>query len=408
MISSRYLDLLNMYGDNIETIVDQVYSPNETLRTTKLLKKQTPEPIKILKNLLDVHRDVIKTDGIDILIQKKPNLRIIGYAGVGKSTYIKANFNPHEYLLTAYTRISASQIDANTLSSIFKLGRFNENTINKSINSMKRYSNIMIDNIQKLNGIVIDEFYITPSAIVSKVDLICQSIRGCKEPFGGMQLILVGDDRQSEAVEDPFVESDLYKSLVFEEIILPEHENMRLTSEYMEFCNIFRNSKLNRRKMINLLKDKRFAKEEIKSDSYTVYYRNADVNRRNNEGMATFEGDVIYTRNNIGYKKGCPIYITGSSDGELCNGQMGFLKNKKGRKLIIEVDGEAYDVFPSKVEFKPGFAITIHLCQSKTWSGINIYLRKSDIMENRSLFIRLIYVALTRVRSFERCYININ
>lgn len=391
MISSRYLNLFNIYGDKIETIIDQVYPPNKTSKKMNV------------KHLVNAS----KIDCND-LIQKKPNLRIIGYAGVGKSTYIKTNFNPHEYLLTAYTRISASQIDANTISSIFKLGRFNENTVNKSINNMKRYNNIMIENIQKLNGIVIDEFYITPSSVVSKVDLICQSIRGCKEPFGGMQLILVGDDRQSEAIEDPFVDSDLYKSIKFKEIVLQEHDNMRLTSEYMKFCNIFRNAKLNRKKIISLLKDKRFSKEEIKNNSYTVYYRNADVNKRNNEGMAIFNGDVIYTKNNIGYKKGCPIYITGSSDGELYNGQMGFLREKKDNILIIEVEDKTYNIVHNKVNFKPGFAITIHLCQSKTWSGINIYLRKSDIMENRSLFIRLIYVALTRVRSFERCYVNIS
>ena len=57
--------------------------------------------------------------------------------------------------------------------------------------------------------------------------------------------------------------------------------------------------------------------------------------------------------------------------------------------------------------FVPGFAITIHKCQSKTWDGINIYIRKSDVLKERSKYIRLIYVALTRVRNFDNCYICI-
>lgn len=380
MISLRYINLFNMYGDITENYdIQTILPPNNN----------------------HINNDII-------FDEKLENLRVIGFAGVGKSTYIKSNYTPHEYLLTSYTRIAASQIDGNTLSSIFKLGRFNENSINKSISSMKKFNISMVENIQKAKGIVIDEFYITPANVVEKVDLICQSIRKSKDPFGGLQLVLVGDDRQSESIDDSFVNSELYKGLKFREIVLPEHENMRLTFPYMHFCNQFRNPKLNRRKIINLLKDDRFSKYEIKENSYTVYYRNVDCNKKNLNGMRSFDSDVIYTRSGIDYKKGCPIYITGSSDNSnLCNGMMGILKDKINKKLIIDVDNNTYEVFPSKVDFKPGFAITIHLCQSKTWNGINIFLRKSDILENRKLFIRLIYVALTRVRSFENCYINI-
>ena len=52
--------------------------------------------------------------------------------------------------------------------------------------------------------------------------------------FGGLQLILVGDIRQTESIDDAFVNSVLYKNLNIAEIILPEHDHMRLTSEYME------------------------------------------------------------------------------------------------------------------------------------------------------------------------------
>jgi hypothetical protein len=385
MISLNYITLFNMYGDNIE--------PDNDINIDEIILSESDKIINKKSN--------------DLYIEKLENLRVIGFAGVGKSTYIKSKYSSHDYLLTAYTRIASSQINGNTISSIFKLGRFNDYSVGASVSKL-RFLKTMYLNIQKIIGIVIDEFYITPAAIVDKVDLICQIIRNCKEPFGGLQVILVGDDRQSESIDDSFVDSDLYKNMTFKEIILPEHENMRLTSTYMQFCNQFRNPKLNRRKLIDLLRDKRFSNDEIKDNSFTVYYRNVDCNEKNKLGMIALKSDVIYIRDGISYKKGCPIYITSSSDDSiLCNGMMGVLKDKINKKLIIVVDDVIHEVFPSKISFKPGFAITIHLCQSKTWNGVNIYLRKSDIFQNRKLFIRLIYVALTRVRNFEKCYINI-
>ena len=120
--------------------------------------------------------------------------------------------------------------------------------------------------------------------------------------------------------------------------------------------------------------------------------------------MSNFNGDVIFKRHNYEYKKNCPIYIT-SNYGVLCNGMIGFIRDKIGRNLLIEVEGNLYEVMPSKINFVPGFAMTIHKVQSKTFPGINIYIKKSDIYKDRSLYIRLLYVALTRVRDFGKCYI---
>ena len=424
MLSSNYLYLLNMIGDSLQSehvqtqnlknykfeLPDSLPCKHDSSQSEHLQS----EHLQNLKNCkfelpeIERYHDSSPCEHVQNEHDSSPceHLRIIGKAGIGKSTYINNTFNPFEYLRTAYTRISASQINGNTLSSIFKLGRTNENTVNKAVSNMRRFNKLMVENIQKIKGLVIDEFYIAPADIIDKVDLICQEIRECKESFGGLQLILVGDDRQSEAIDDSFVDSDLYKSLEFKEIILQKHDKMRLTYEYMDFCDKFRNPNLNRRKMVDLLNNKKFTKEEIKSNAYSVYYRNADCNKKNKDSIKNFEGDVIYTKSGVEYKKGMPIYITGSSDGVLCNGQMGILMDKKGRQLIIEVDNIKYELFPSKIEFKPGFAITIHLCQSKTWSNVNIFIRKSDLLENRKLFIRLIYVALTRVNNFENAYIE--
>ena len=230
-------------------------------------------------------------------------------------------------------------------------------------------------------------------------------LRGCVEPFGGLQLILVGDHRQTESIDSAFVNSDLYKQLNFIEIVLPEHPNMRLLPNYMKFCNLFRNPKLNKRKMVELLENDKFAKRELKN-AYTVYYTNNEVNERNTIGMENFKGDVIYETKTESYKRNCPIYIT-SKYGDLCNGMMGFLRECKDKKLILDIDNNIHTVPKDKLSFVPGFAMTIHKCQSKTFPGVNIFLSKQSIYEERTKLIRLIYVALTRVRNFNRCYIKL-
>lgn len=381
MISAKYIDLLEIYGEEGELNDSQIVLPKT---------RKVPE---------DAYLE-------DLLVEeKKENLRIIGYAGTGKSTYINKTYSYHDYILTSYTCISSAQIKGNTLSSIFKLGRTNDNPVNICIKRMKFHTPHRVKQIRIAKGLVVDEFYTVPASIMTKVDLICQDIRECKEAFGGLHLILVGDDRQTECVDKAFVDSDLYNGLYFKEIVLPEHAQMRLTPEYMKFCNLFRNPKLNKNKMIRLLGDTRFAKEEVK-DAYTVYYTNAEVNKRNAEGMENFDGEIIHKSKTHRYKKNCPIYIT-SSWGALCNGMMGFLRDKVGKNLFIEVDGQIYKVKPSELDFVPGFSTTIHKCQSKTWPGVNIYLSKKSIINERTKLIRLVYVALTRVRHFDKCYISL-
>jgi ATP-dependent exoDNAse (exonuclease V) alpha subunit len=86
---------------------------------------------------------------------------------------------------------------------------------------------------------------------------------------------------------------------------------------------------------------------------------------------------------------------------------IGFIRDYIDKKLVLDVNGVTHEVPPRQIKFVPGFAMTIHKCQSKTFPGVNIFLSKKSIMKERSKLIRLLYVALTRVRHFNRCYISL-
>jgi ATP-dependent exoDNAse (exonuclease V) alpha subunit len=337
--------------------------------------------------------------GVDMI-----HIRIIGKAGVGKSTHILENFANKENLLTAFTGIASSRLETKTLSSIFALGPDDSRKVELSLSIMyKQKAHLWI---REKTGLVVDEFYTLPAGSMIKVDEILREIRNCNEPFGGMKLILVGDDRQTAAVDDAFVDSALYKSLKFKEMDLPDHPKMRLKPKYMAFCNKFRNHKLSIDKVFKYLEDPRFAKEEV--PGYVVYYENRDVNSRNEEEMKKLDTPVLGTFRKLEYKKGAPIMITNNGP-DVYNGMLGKLQgfDEKTKELEIEFDTYVLETHIRNVKFVPAFAITIHKCQCNTFKGVNLYISARKIKQNRVDSLRLIYTALTRVPRFSKCFIKV-
>jgi ATP-dependent exoDNAse (exonuclease V) alpha subunit len=329
--------------------------------------------------------------------------RVIGKAGVGKSTHIMTNFKDDEYLLTAFTGIAASRIESKTLSSIFALGPDSSRAIKLSASIMYRTKTHVM--LREKKYLVIDEFYTLPADSMENVNELLQTVRNSSEPFGGMKLILVGDDRQTAAVGDAFVHSKLYKSLKFQETMLPHHPKMRLKPKYMTFCDKFRNPKIKLEKIFQLLDDPRFAKKEV--PGYTVYHENKHVDSRNIEEMEKLDTPVIGTFRGIEYKQNTPICIT-NNGADVYNGMLGKLLSFDTKSKCVEIEFDTYVLeCPLKdVKFVPAFAMTINKCQCNTFRGVNLYLSRKKIRAYKEDNIRLIYTAMTRVARFPRCYIG--
>lgn len=327
-------------------------------------------------------------------------LRVIGKAGVGKSTYILKNFGA-EYMLTAYTGLAASRLGAKTISSIFKLGRGSDRSIDLPLKILYRSRDHI--KMRELKGLVIDEFYTLPADVMLKVDEILRAIIRDERPFGGLDLILVGDDRQTKCIdENAFIDTQLYQKMVFSETILPAHADMRLKPIYMEYCDKFRNPKLSVEKIMKLLKDPRFAKSEV--PGVYVFHENKHVDAMNLTEMNKFEGDVICVMDGIEYKKNCPILVLNNT--KYCsNGMIGKLIEARTKTYLIDFDSNVACV-SDEVKFAPAFSFTIHRSQCNTFAGINLYISIRQIEKKRAESIRLIYTALTRVSRFTKCFIG--
>ena len=349
--------------------------------------------------------------------QRADHKLIIGKAGYGKSTYIRQNYSKRQWVRCAYTNLAASEIEGHSICGLFGLGPTGDNSIETAIGNIKTE---VKRHLLRARGLVIDEYYTISRNIMKSVCEILKFIRGSSLPFGGMDLILCGDDRQTAAIGKPFVGSSLYKTIVdsgLERIELAAHDNMRLTYTYDIYCSKFRKSKMDTSCLMELLSDPRLAQTE-RSSGYAVYYTNEEVNARNLADLKRYKdanpNKACAIINDKEYCVGCPVIILNNEVSGFYNGSLatfgGVLTdvNDTITSVILCTDNCATTTSIEKIHMNHAFAMTIHRAQCKTFPGINIYIRQKDINNSdRDNLMRLLYTAMTRVRDFGDCYIKI-
>lgn len=133
---------------------------------------------------------------------------LTGKAGTGKSTFLKyicANTSK-EHVVLAPTGIAAVNVGGQTLHSFFKIPfkpllpddpDFSPRRIRKTL----RYSSQKVKLIKKLELIIIDEISMVRCDIIDFIDKVLRIYsENMREPFGGKQLLFVGDIFQLEPV----------------------------------------------------------------------------------------------------------------------------------------------------------------------------------------------------------------
>lgn len=133
---------------------------------------------------------------------------LTGKAGTGKSTflrYIVKNINK-ECVVLAPTGIAAVNAGGQTLHSFFRIP-FKPVTpddpefARDRLNQRMKYPAWLVKMLRKLDLIVIDEISMVRADIIDFIDKILRHYTGnSREPFGGKQLLLVGDVFQLEPV----------------------------------------------------------------------------------------------------------------------------------------------------------------------------------------------------------------
>lgn len=164
-------------------------------------------------------------DALQIVDFTRRSLFLTGKAGTGKSTFLKyvVGHTKKKTVVLAPTGIAAINVGGQTLHSFFKLpfhpllpsdSRYDRRHIKETL----KYNGAQRKLLRELELIIIDEISMVRADIVDFIDKVLRIYTRSYEPFGGKQLLLVGDIYQLEPVvkeDDRQLLSPFYQSAYF-------------------------------------------------------------------------------------------------------------------------------------------------------------------------------------------------
>ena len=381
---------------------------------------------------------------------------ISGRAGTGKSTLLRLfkETTKKQVVVLAPTGVAALNVRGQTIHSFF---RFPPGIILNS--SIRKHKNQNI--FKKLEVLVIDEISMVRADMLDNIDYFLRLNRESPLPFGGVQMVFIGDLFQippvvSQIIEKQHISSTYETPYFFSSNVLL---NKELHIEFIELDEVFRQSD---RRFINLLEsirtnqmdwelleelNTRYNPDVIKDGQYiTLCSRNAIANNINHARLeeiesgiffyeAVIEGEfppAIYPAEAIlALKVGAQvIFLRNDPDKKFVNGTIGritYLDNftikaeisLSGKVSEIEVYPEiwentryAFDTDDNsrikqevigtfnQFPIKLAWAITIHKSQGKTFENVKIDMGQGAFAHGMT------YVALSRCRTFEGIILN--
>lgn len=149
------------------------------------------------------------------------NIFLTGKAGTGKTTFLHnlKKESPKRMTVVAPTGVAAINAGGVTINSFFQLpfGPYIPETSNKN-GQHKRFNKDKINLIKSLDLLVIDEISMVRADTLDHIDEVLRRYRRHDRPFGGVQLLMIGDLHQLSPVvkeEDWHLLKDYYPNLFF-------------------------------------------------------------------------------------------------------------------------------------------------------------------------------------------------
>jgi len=381
------------------------------------------------------------------ILQSGANVFLTGEPGAGKTHTVNAYvayLRQHgiEPAITASTGIAATHIHGQTIHSWSGIG------IRKSLSPYDLdklgSTEYLVRRIQKTKVLIIDEISMIDGFTLDLIDAVCKTIKQREEPFGGMQVVLVGDffqlppiSRREEMVPFAF-ESNVWSQMKPLVCYLTE-QHRQSDDVFLSLLSAIRKNEPMDDYMVHL--ERRIISDDNSFDHAEnmtqLFAHNADVDAINTAALHSIEGMTnTYTMSSKGseslvasLKKGClsperldlkvgavVMCTKNNMQKNFVNGTTGtIVRFEAGTKypIIQTKDDDELTIEPmdwsieedgkvkasiTQIPLRLAWAITIHKSQ-----GLSL---DSAMMDLRQVFeYGQGYVALSRVRSLSGLYL---
>jgi len=368
------------------------------------------------------------------------NILITGPAGTGKSYAIKfiielLHNNKKNIGLTATTGTAAFIIGGQTIHSFMGLGITDSSLADIFIN-IKKHSNIY-KRLVELDVLIIDEVSMLDTLLFEKIsDILCyikshsqNDIELLKKPFGGIQIILIGDFCQLAPVNGIYCFlSKLWETANIKIVLLDELVRQNDDVLFQKMLQIIRKGKCtdNILRVLNALKDTQFEEDIIPTKLYPKninvdQINDMEVNKLKESGNKTriykAEGSKNNIKNIIKYDvelvENSQIIVTRNIDiyEGIVNGTRGVIKHLHDNSVIIkDTEGRLYNIsyfkdiinetktdkyHISHMPLKVSYALSIHKSQGMTIDALEIDLGENIFTCGQG------YTALSRAKNLK-------
>ncbi|PTS98242.1 helicase [Pedobacter sp. HMWF019] len=394
------------------------------------------------------------------------NIFLTGKAGTGKTTLLRKikETSTKKIVIVAPTGVAAMNAKGVTINSFFQLppGSFFPGDISLenlqsgilSISSMVSdlsYTREKAKLFNELELLVVDEVSMVRCDLLDVIDAILRTVRKNNLPFGGVQVLLIGDLYQLPPVTKrddwAFLTRAYASPYFFEALVIRRNPllQIELTNvfrqtepEFINILNDIRNNRINENdlRILNQRYEPSFsASNELNPIIITSH--NAEANTINKEKLDelqgaeyVFEGEIsgefrdlnLQAEQSLKLKEGAQIMFIKNDTGDnrkFYNGKIGKVKSIVDGEIIISFPQEedllleksSWQSFEYKTDteeaivqqqvgefsqypIKLAWAVTIHKSQGLTFDSAIIDAGKSFVAGQ-------VYVALSRVRTLQ-------